>query len=168
MLVIGIDPGLDGGIAILVNNIISEAIIMPTKIGIRGKREIDSASIFTILNQVPVNNLYCNIDLVIVEQVHSMPKSGVVASFSFGKSVGKMLGVLEVLKLKVEEITPQAWKKEILSGTDKSKAAAIGYVQSRFPEVNLLATLKCKKPHDGMADAICLAEYGRRFLICSD
>ncbi len=44
-------------------------------------------------------------------------------------------------------------------------AAAIAFVSRRFPGVPLLATPRSRVPHDGIADAVCVAEYGRRLLV---
>ncbi len=61
-------------------------------------------------------------------------------------------------------VTPQAWKKAVLAGTARDKAAAIAFATRRFPGVPLLATPRSRTPHDGVADAVCLAEYARRLV----
>ncbi len=91
-----------------------------------------------------------------------MPSDGVAAAFGFGRTVGRTETVVELLEYPFVCVTPQAWKAEILGGTDKSKQAAIGYIQGRFPSVSLLATARSRVPHDGKAEALCLAEYGWR------
>ena len=57
-------------------------------------------------------------------------------------------------------MTPQALKKEVLAGTAKDKQAAIDHCLSAYPGVRLMATDKSRTYHSGMADAICIAEYG--------
>ena len=152
MLSIGIDPGQKGGIAILRYGGDLEAFPMP----MAGK-EIDvSALVFRLSGVSKLEN-----KLAIVEKVHSMPKQGVASSFKFGKLYGCILGVLGALFIPIKLVTPQAWKKEILAGTKKDKDAAIDYVSMRYPNFSLIP-VRYRKPHDGMADAICLAEYGIR------
>jgi crossover junction endodeoxyribonuclease RuvC len=58
---------------------------------------------------------------------------------------------------KITTVSPRKWKNEVLdSGHDK--AGAISIVERIYPNVNL--TPKGKRvPHDGMADAMCIAHY---------
>jgi len=96
----------------------------------------------------------------VVESVHSMPKQGVSSTFKFGKGYGEILGILTAIGAEIIEPTPQAWKKVVLAGTDKSKNAAIQVAENLYPDIQLV--LKgCRKPHDGMADAVCLMHFGR-------
>ncbi len=50
-------------------------------------------------------------DLVVIEQVHAMPGEGVVSCFSFGKSTGAALGVIDCChEPPPVEIAPQKWQ----------------------------------------------------------
>ena len=154
-MIIGIDPGQKGGIAFIINNEVTGSS-MP----LVGK-ELD---IQTIVNMIEYNRHreeYNTDNLAIVEKVHSMPKQGVASSFKFGKNYGTLLGILGTLAIPVQLVTPQAWKKLILAGTKKDKNAAIEYVSMKYPDFKLIRP-GCRKPHDGICDAICIAEYGRR------
>ena len=42
------------------------------------------------------------------------------------------------------------------------KNTSIDLCKRLFPDINLLATPRSRKPHDGMAEALLIAEYGRR------
>lgn len=90
-----------------------------------------------------------------------MPGNGAIALFSLGQSYGAILGVGAALGLRVELVAPQTWKSSVLKGTKKDKDAAIAYCRIAFPDVSLVLP-RCRKPHDGMADAVYLAEYGFR------
>ena len=79
--------------------------------------------------------------------------------FNFGQSVGYIKGVLEAFKIPYQEITPQKWKREFCLNSDKAASAEV--CRKLFPEVSLLASERCKKPHDGMAEALLMAEYAR-------
>jgi hypothetical protein len=61
----------------------------------------------------------------------------------------------------IELVTPQAWKKLILAGTPKDKDASIAYCRRAFPNVPLIP-LRYRVPHDGIADSLCLLQYGLR------
>lgn len=98
---------------------------------------------------------------VLIEKAQAMPGQGVTSMFNYGKGFGLILGVCEALGIPYRLITPQAWKKLVLAGTAKDKDAAINFVRRAYPGVDLTPGRKVK-PHDGMADAVCIAEYGLR------
>ena len=148
VLILGIDPGQQGGIAWIRGDEYG-AIKMP----------LTRVEVYKHLNEItfqPYKKL-----ISVVEAVHSMPKQGVASTFKFGKGYGEVLGILTALGAHVHEPTPQAWKKAILAGTDKSKVASIQRAENLFPRINLVAP-GCRKPSDGMAEALLLAEWGRR------
>ena len=91
------------------------------------------------------------------------PGQGVASMFKFGMGYGALLGVAAGLSIPVELTTPQRWKGKVLHGTAKDKSAAVAYCRRAFPSVQLVLP-RCRNPHDGMADALCLLEYGRREL----
>jgi crossover junction endodeoxyribonuclease RuvC len=156
--VVGIDPGQDGAIAVL-NGQDSYAIKTPT-IEFKGKTRYHAPEMVRVLRSIKGTSL------VILEKVTSNPKYGhVMSAFTFGIGFGMWLGILAALELPHQLITPQLWKKTVLAGTAKDKQAAIEFALRRYPQISLLATPRSKKPHDGIADAICLAEYGRQLLL---
>ena len=95
-----------------------------------------------------------------VEQVHAMPNQGGTSMFNFGKSFGYILGVLDACNIETKLVSPQKWKKEFNLDSDKQKS--IDTAKKLFPDVNLFRTNRCKKEHDGMAESLLIAEYGRR------
>lgn len=167
MVIVGIDPGLDGGIAgIDEKGSVLFIRVMPSKEWKRGKRDVDAAELGRMLDRTNGERFdEGEPNLVVVEKVGSMPKQGIVGAFTFGKGYGKVLGIVEYFGIPLEQPTPQRWKKVVLAGTAKDKEAAVAYVRNRFPNLNLFRTNKCRKPHHGMADAVCLAEFGRRLLL---
>ena len=147
-LFIGIDPGKNGGIAC----IDTECGICYTE-PYSDKALIDLCSAESRKGQ----NVIC-----CLEKVGARPGQGVVSMFNFGQSVGYIKGVLEAFRIPYQEITPQKWKKEF--GLNSEKAASAEVCRKLFPDVRLLATPKSRKPHDGMAEALLMAEYARRKL----
>lgn len=150
-LYIGIDPGLSGGIAI-----IRDQAVTTTPMPLAGG-ELDIAELANWLRRWDVAQ-----GIAVVEKAQSMPKQGIASAFNYGTGYGQVLGLLTALRIRTELVRPTEWKKVILAGTAKDKDAAIAYVRRAFPGVSLLASMKSTKMHDGMADALCLAEYGRR------
>jgi len=146
---IGIDPGQKGGVAFLWDDGNYSSHPMPATRNQLCKLlrdEVQGAKIKAV-----------------VESVHAMPGQGVTSMFKFGKGCGEILGILTALGAEIHEPTPQAWKKIVLAGTDKSKDAAIQVAENLFPDIQLIPK-GCRKPHDGMAEALLMAEYGRRTL----
>ena len=147
MIYIGIDPGKNGGIAVLRvrhNQVVSTSAYV-----------FDESSLINILDEVKLYCCKCTL-----EHVHAMPKQGVSSTFNFGMNFGFIQGVLRAYGIPYELVTPQKWKKEFSCTSDKN--TSIEVCKRLFPNVNLKATDRCKKDHDGMAEALLIAEYGRR------
>jgi hypothetical protein len=151
MLIFGIDPGKAGAIAAIDDGEVYKTTIMP----IVGK-ELDLDAISTWIYDIATDR-DC---IAYIEKVHSMPSQGVASMFSFGYSVGVMHGILAALSIPRYLVAPQTWKGFLLKDTKKDKDAAVAYCRRTFPRTSLLATERCHKPHDGIADAICIAQYG--------
>jgi len=94
------------------------------------------------------------------------PLFGTLGNFSNGYSYGVIRTVVRLSGVRHTEVNPRTWQKELfkdMRGLEMStKAASIEYCRRTFPEQSLLPTPRCKKPHDGMADSICIAVYAAR------
>ena len=126
MIVIGIDPGLSGALAILENKRvlgIFEMPVMPE--GKKNKRQLNSAQLVNILrDNIKINNEIA----VVVEQVNAMPGQGVTSMFNFGQTFGAIKGVCAALNLPIYFVRPSKWKKHfelINSSKDSSRTKAI-------------------------------------------
>lgn len=97
-----------------------------------------------------------------VEKVSAMPGQGVVSMFNFGHNLGVIEGLLRGYGIPYQLVPPQTWKKEFSLSSDKNKSIEV--CQKLFPKVSLLATERSRKPSDGIAEAILIAEYARRKL----
>jgi len=168
--VLGIDPGLDGGLALYTFDYATgseklEIQVMPTMPSGDSKKELDIDAIKQWLHvYVPGTSIGKAIDLAVIEKVGAMPGQGVTSMFTFGTGYGELRGALKWARVSTIRVPPQRWKKQILSGTQKDKGAAINFVRNRFPCLDLRKSVRSKKEHDGMADAVCLALYGRYHL----
>ncbi len=104
------------------------------------------------------------VEFVFIEKAHAFPGQGVVSMFNYGVSFGRVIGWVESLALSYELITPHKWQKVMHAGCsgktakDKSKQAA----KRLFPKEDFRASEGCVKLHDGLIDALLIAEYGRR------
>ena len=153
-MILGVDPGLGGGLAIIGNEgIMTET--MPVTAG-----EIDLARLARWLKAHSHD-----ISMAFVEKVHSMPKQGVSSTFKFGDVYGTIKGMLTAFGIPFELVTPQSWTKELHAGVSKGLPAKerSRLVASRlFPDLDLRESSRCRVPHDGMIDALLIAEYGIR------
>lgn len=144
MIFIGIDPGKNGGIAfVYYNKCLAYAF------------PYSAPALLGCLRDVNNTDKY----IAYVELVHAMPGQGVTSMFNFGKNYGYILGVLEAYRVPIVHVTPQKWKKYM--GVTADKNTSIDLCQRLFPDINLFATARSRKPHDGMAEALLIAEYGR-------
>ena len=96
----------------------------------------------------------------VVERDFSSPQMGVRSAFSFGENYGFIRALLSANNIPYECILPNKWKKHF--GVTHDKNTSIMCAQRLFPTVDLRASDKCRKPHDGKAEALLMAEYGRR------
>lgn len=154
MIYIGIDPGKNGGIA-CIQKVDGEQII-----------EIAPYSDENIIGLLNKCDLVADISgeeiRCVLEKVNAMPGQGVVSMFNFGQNYGFIQGVLKAYNIPFELVPPAKWKKEFSVTSDKN--TSIEVAKRLFPNVNLKATERCKKDHDGMAEALLIAEYCRRNL----
>ena len=144
---IGIDPGKSGAMAII--HALGNVEVIP----------FDAVNYSLALARVrsgayPVT--------CCVEKVSAMPGQGVVSMFNFGHNLGVIEGLLRGYGIPYQLVPPQTWKKEFSLSSDKNKSIEV--CQKLFPKVSLLATERSRKPSDGIAEAVLIAEYARRKL----
>lgn len=149
----GIDPGKDGCLAILGYR--DAPVLVPFD-------EAEYADWLRRLALVTRNDVGGRVSCV-VEHVGAMPGQGVTSCFSFGQNFGFILGLLTAFCIPYELVRPQKWKKEFSCTSDKN--TSIEVAKRLFPEVDLRRTPQCRKPHDGKAEALLLAEYAKRRMV---
>ena len=145
-MILGIDPGLDGGIAILDGSHIEllETIPTQTKSGFI-KRQVDAQKLSNILRVYP--DIVCYL-----EGVASRPGQGVASVFSFGDTYGAIRGVLGALNIPVYTVTPSKWKKAL---SVSSKEDSLKAIKDLYP------LMKMRKKDHNLAEAILIALYGK-------
>ena len=141
---LGFDPGRDGAMAVIGPHLITSAVAFDKNAYVYGLSDLRRQF-----------NLFA-----VVEHVGAMPGQGVTSCFSFGESFGWLQGVLDAMRIPYELVRPQKWKKVFSCTSDKN--TSIEVAKRMFPEVDLRRTPLCRKPHDGKAEALLIAEYARR------
>lgn len=144
---IGIDPGKTGAIAVMDDD------------GILCLEQFNVDKYVDVLSYVGKSTSAKDIK-VCLEKVGAMPGQGVVSMFNFGHNLGVIEGILSALRIPYQLVPPQTWKKEFSLTGDKAKSIEV--CKKLFPWVDLRATERSRKPSDGLAEALLMAEYARR------
>ncbi|CAB5178791.1 hypothetical protein UFOVP156_36 [uncultured Caudovirales phage] len=152
MRIIGIDPGLNGAIAVLDQ---SQKLLvchdMPTvtlQSSKTTKRQVNEHQVAEILQRVQPTHAF-------LEFVSARPNQGVTSMFNFGVSYGIIRGVLGALQIPYSFVTPQKWQRDlgVAKGKDANRLRAI----QLYPEsVNYFSRAR----DDGRADAALIAHWG--------
>ena len=99
MIIIGIDPGLSGAIAVLENHIVKKIFDMPVMSeGKKNKRQLNSAQLVELIKQNIKNK---EETAIVVEQVNAMPGQVVTSMFNFGQTFGAIKGICAALGLPI-------------------------------------------------------------------
>ena len=153
MKIIGIDPGLNGAIAVLQNNKVKEIFDVPVMPeGKKNKRQLNSAQLVKLLKDIIADSEEV---VVIVENVSAMPGQGVTSMFNFGQTFGAIKGICAALGLPIFFVRPAKWKKHfdlINSSKDASRTKAIEMYPSLSDQLS-------KKKDVNKSDAILIARF---------
>ena len=168
----GIDPGLDGGIVIIGDDLsVQEAIVMPVvtesrKRGARTSRQrrLDEVGVRKVLQRHGLNH---DLQLVTLEALHRGHPGlrGVNSALTMGAHHGLLRGLLCGLHVPYLLTPARGWQAAMLPGpaSGDTKARSVERAQQLFPHLNLTPGQRTK-PHDGLSDAALLALYGMRQL----
>lgn len=151
-LILGIDPGLHGAIALLDPLKLKVLEVIDTPLVYRnGKNEIDVYELGLWLDfRVE------HIDFAVIEDVGVMTgQEGRVSMFNFGKNTGIIHGALGTLGIPMYLVKPAVWKS--LMGLSRDKEASRALATKTFPSARDFWPLK---KHDGRAEAALLALFG--------
>lgn len=157
--ILGIDPGLSGGLSIIDEQMNFIACLrMPTVTTDAGKQRVDPRPIFDFISEYSP-------ELAVVELVGAMPKQGVNSMFSFGDAFGAVRAVAHCLCPKVLYARPQEWRGfQSLSGLSKEQIAEVAFEVFRAEEIYGKARAGKRAVRDGISDSLMIAKYGIRFL----
>lgn len=154
-LILGIDPGVSGAIAVIKNGLTPKFIgvyDMPTyklKVADKMRNRIDLTALSFLLES------YSNqTKIALIEDVSSMPSDGHVGAFTFGFATGVIHGALAMAGIKIAKVKPSVWKASFGLGSEKELSVALAI--KFYPES--AKHLKLKKDH-GKAEAILLAHF---------
>ena len=155
MLIIGIDPGISGGICFFEDGQVKEILDMPTMAeGKKNKRQINGPQIYNELSY-RIGKFHKKDIVVVIEQVSAMPGQGVTSMFNFGQSFGVLKGICSAMQLSTHFVRPAKWKKYFgLIKTEKD--ASRTKVIEIFPYISSKLS---RKKDSNKADAILIASF---------
>lgn len=147
MVFVGIDPGFSGAWGIVDHH---------GRYVSCGDMHNDS---YRIQTRMVLAELRQGIDrqdcMVVVEQVHAMPKQGVSSTFKFGVAFGAALAMADAVTPSVVLVTPNVWKRKMgLTGDKKDSLEMARELWSIAP--------LARQKDNGRAEALLLAEFLRR------
>lgn len=174
MISIGIDVGKNGAITFINKDKTLKGFHTIPLV----KTEIDVNALADILKKLNDNH---SIGVVGVEDVHSIFGVSSKANFQFGRCLGLIEGVISSLNVSCVKVSPKNWQKDMWEGIPpikintgkKTKTGEVKYkintkatsllaAKKLFPNEDFLATSRSKVPHNGIVDALLIAEYCRR------
>jgi crossover junction endodeoxyribonuclease RuvC len=153
--IIGIDPGLKGGISVYNETelfayrtpIVDVPFVKKGKKTTRSNMDLRACRV--LLRQHDITHVF-------LEQVSAMPGQGVTGMFRFGQNFGQWEGLLTGMDLEYTLVRPQVWKK--YSGLIKAdKGDSIILARELWPERD---EFKYKTTDEGRAEAALIARYG--------
>ena len=157
MLIVGIDPGKSGAVAVLEDRSIHEIHVMS-----------DIHWFCDFMDSLKVYAKETNQEIkVYIEKAQAMPKNGAVSMFTYGAHYGELLGSMTALRIPFETVPPRTWTAAMHQTKSRKispKAKSLQALHRLFPDVRLTdpRSERAKVPHIGIIDAILIAEYGRR------
>lgn len=154
MIVLGIDPGLSGGLALVESGQRPRLLAVsdvPTT-GEKAKRRVHVASVLDFIRSH-------HPDHAVIERAQAMPDQGSSSGFVYGRAVGALEACVDGLMIPSTIIESVHWKKAhalIGCGKEDSRQRAIRL----FPE----ATSFARKLDHNRAEAALMAWYGLMLL----
>lgn len=154
MSVLGIDPGLKGGLALLSpRGEVERLWDMPSYATGKGlRREYDLRACWDLARA-----LGPELELIAVERLQVTPKITKHTALGLGRAAMLWEMVAVALGVPLERITPKRWQAGV--GAEKGEPAALARARELFPHAELPLA-----KHSGRAAALLIAEYARRLL----
>jgi len=149
MIIIGIDPGLSGAIAVLTDGQFTAVHDIPVVTKASGRKEVNPADLYKIIASGMDARDVCE---AVIEKVAASPQMGVSSAFSFGHSFGCCTSCVSAHSIGYVLVGPAVWKRYFK--LDKEKELSRALAIKLFPT----APLNLKK-HSDRAEALLIARW---------
>lgn len=158
MIYVGIDPGVKGGIAALGENF---HLVEPMP---------DAHYLADLFDEW---NRKHKIAHVCLEKGQAMPWHSRSSTYTYGEHCGYIQGTLYTLRIPFTLVAPTIWQKIQFKGTAPKKGKkkrdpkerALEAAVRLWPREKFLASNRSSKPHDGMIDAMHIADYCKKMFL---
>lgn len=152
--ILGVDPGHKGALCLVDISVprLVAYIDMPTAFTISGKRVINTEKLNVFLDLWG-----SSVNFALIEDVHSMPKQGVVSMFNFGEQKGILTGALSAFNIETRFVKPVVWKSGMGLSSDKNESRALA--MELMPESRVFFI---RARDEGRAEAALIALFGKR------
>lgn len=161
MIYLGIDPGLSGGFAFINEAGRNDApSIQLFRMPLIGDKDYDVQEMKRLL----LIHLNGSIFATIEKQV-SMPGQGLTSTFKTGQGFGILIGLLSGLEISYQIIPAPKWQRTLFVGQpakQDTKVSSEIIAKRLFPTTDFRKSDRARIAADGLTDAACIAEYGRR------
>lgn len=157
MIHIGIDPGAKGAIVIREEDGTLSKFIMPHKPK-EGYNDVELAKMFRYIASMPGEKR------AVLEKVHAIHGSSAKATFTFGGGFKTLCYALVRDNIPFTLVPPKVWQKTMHAGVfgKEAKVKSLNAARQLFPSFDLRATERSKIAHEGVVDALLMAEYSFR------
>jgi Holliday junction resolvasome RuvABC endonuclease subunit len=160
---LGIDPGLNGGFAVVSGDEIRYKMAMPTisfapKDG-KTKTEIDRDAVLSFLALFPPHVH------VAIEEQGAFRGQDIISSCTICRNYGILQMALTVARMYITEVPSDVWQAHfgIVSvkkgGGKTTKQQALEIAQAKYPSADFRKSGRAHKAHDGIVDAALIAFY---------
>lgn len=160
IIYLGVDNGVSGAIAALdgTGAIVAHSVLPLQKL--RTGNAIDVLALRDWINNVRALHPEARVSALLEEPGGT--KSAGAAKGMYG-SFHSIRSILDLLGLRWAGVTPQRWQKALIPGAKakETKPRALSRARQLWPGEKFLATDRCRVPHDGIVDALLIAEFAR-------
>lgn len=165
MRALGVDPGLSGGLALVVGEALFTArlvdvIDIPVIGSLKSKRRVDVHRVLDFINSMKP-------DVAFIERAKSMPDQSSSAGFNYGVSVGYLEACCIGMRIPIELVEAPVWKRfhglsgRFPDGTKRTQSQVKELSRQRaialFPDTAHKMKLHA---HHNRAEAALIAVYG--------
>jgi len=162
---VGIDIGLKGAIAVMSPDGVIRTVAMPV---IKDQLDLNALHLDMVFTIIQSNNQEVS---VVFEKLGVIFGTSKATAFSMGLQLGVMEMLCVSQTVPYTKVPAKQWQKDMFMGVDEiknakgkrdTKAMALVAVKRLFPNLKLTFGERATKPHDGLVDAVLMAEWARR------
>lgn len=160
---LGIDPGLNGGFAVVSGDRVRYKMVMPTisftTKDDKTKTELDRESILSFLTLFP-QHVHA-----VIEKQEAFRRQNITSTCTICKNYGILLMALSAAHFYITEVPSDIWQDHFgivsvkKSQGESTKEQAFHIAQKLYPTADFRKSERSHIVHDGIVDAVLIANY---------